>query len=126
EVLHAVTERDGAVTDVAPSALRLRLRRLAGLFQLLAGVLGAFLDRLADALRGLFDAFTDVARADLLRPGLDLVGGRLHLRVVGGARRRGRANGHRQRSQDCDRVPHSVTSLSSGVRLDGSSSTEAP
>src|SRR5919106_3441307 len=67
EVLHGVTEGDGAVPDTPARGARLGLGGLAGFLELLAGVLRAFLDGLADALGGLFDAFSHLAVAKLLR-----------------------------------------------------------
>src|SRR6185437_5321187 len=84
EPLDAVAEADRAVAGVGPGGPRGRLGRLPRLLQLLPAVLRAFGDRVADALGGLPDAFPDLAVGDLLRPALDLLGGRLHLRVVGG------------------------------------------
>src|SRR5262245_54741012 len=78
EILHAVAEVAGAVLDVLPRALGARLGRMAGIFESLAGVLGAFGHRVADALCGLGDA---VSRR--LGAALDLSGRLFQLAVVG-------------------------------------------
>ena len=77
-------EGDGAIARVSPGGLRGRLGGLPRLLQLLAAILRAFGDRVADAFGRFGDAFPDLAVGDLLRAALDLLGGGLHLRVVGG------------------------------------------
>src|SRR6185436_2253772 len=83
EPLDAVAEADRAVAGVAPGGPRGRLGGLPRFLQLLAAVLRAFGDRVADALGRLADAFADLAVGDLLGAALDLFGGGLHLRIVG-------------------------------------------
>src|SRR2546428_8400438 len=106
EVLHARAERVGALPDapvleMPPGALGRRLRRLAGLLELLAAELRALDDGVADALRGLLDAGAELAFTDLFRAALDLAGGGFDLRFVGGrGRRRRPADQGRQRVRD--------------------------
>src|SRR3989475_2199433 len=114
EVLYGAPEGVGALLDVAflqiaPESLGLRLGRLAGVLELLAGELCALGDRLADTLGRLLHAVAKLALPDLLRARLDLARRRLHLGLVGsaGGQRPGDDGAHGQRT---DYSPHSRTS----------------
>src|SRR4029450_512651 len=90
EVLHGAAEAVGALLQVRPGALGLRLGRLARFLQLFACVLGALGPRVPDALGRVLDAVADLTLADLLGAALHLVGGGLDLGIVGRRRPQGR------------------------------------
>src|SRR3990172_45117 len=115
EVLHAVAEVGGAVTHLLPPALGLGLGGLPRLLHLLARELRAFDDGLADPLGCVLDALADLPFADLLGAGLHLLGGGLHLGLVGGDGGQRRARDQRAGEHD-DSESHEAPPDSDRIR----------
>src|SRR5919197_5875052 len=84
EVLDARAEGVGAVLEARPGVLGLWLRGLGRFLQLLAAVLRALNDGVADTLGRLLGPGADLAVPNGLGAFLDLARSGLHLGVVGG------------------------------------------
>src|SRR4030095_13049798 len=85
KALDARSDPDGAISRVAPRALRRRLSRLTRLLHFLPTVLRALGHCVPHTFGRLFDALPDLAFGDLLRAALDMTCCLLHLRIIGAA-----------------------------------------
>src|SRR2546427_4517216 len=73
EALHAVAEVGGPILDFGPRTLGFRLGGPGGFLERLAGELGALFDGVADSFGRFLRARANLALADPLGPGLDLL-----------------------------------------------------